>query len=85
VGEPATGVNGHELSLQELCAQLGGERRELEVARFPEPERLGDGERPVPELRLGSEQRDRKEVGCKHSQCDSDLQRRDSAPGEQDA
>jgi hypothetical protein len=45
-----------ELVEREDGAGAVGDRREIEVIDHGDPERLGDRERPVPELRLGREQ-----------------------------
>jgi hypothetical protein len=51
-------VDAGELTEREQRAAVVGDRGELEPVHVGDPERLGDGERPVPELRLRGEQLD---------------------------
>ena len=56
----------------------------LEPPHLAEPERLGDRERPVPEVGLRSEEFDCDAVPGQRAQGERRLQRRDAASGDQD-
>ena len=59
MGLTALGVDTSELAQREGRAGSGSQLGQLEVARLAERERLGNRQRAVPEVRLGSEQLDR--------------------------
>src|SRR6266540_5968257 len=57
-GDVANRVEGDDLSRRELRSGFRRELRKVEGQHLAEPKRLSDSERPVPELRLGSDQLD---------------------------
>ena len=84
LGLAAAGV--HALERAENEGRAGGrcQGSELEALRLAQLERLGDGQRPVPEVRLGPDQLDVEPLLCERIQCENGLECRHTAAGYQD-
>ena len=80
----AVGVDALERAERERRAGGGRELAELVPLRLAQLERLGDGERPVPEVRLGPEQLDVNLLLREGAERQSGLERRDASAGDDD-
>ncbi len=81
---PALGCDGGKAAGQDLGAEVGGDRGEIDVTRAGDRERLGDGHRAVAKLALGREQRDGDAIAGQRAQRHHRLERRDAAAGDHD-
>ena len=80
----AAGVDALERTESEGRAGGSGERAELVAVRLTELERLGNRERPVPEVRLRPDELDVDTLLCERAQRESGLQRCDTTTGDED-
>ena len=83
VCEVAGGIHRDELALRRRCACLRGQRIQLEAPYLAELEGLGDRQRPVPEVGLGSEQLDGDPVFGKRSQRERCLEGGNASSGDE--
>ena len=81
----AGGVDALERAERERRTCGGGERGQLVAVRLPQLERLGDRERPVPEVRLRPDELDLDTLFGERAQRQSGLQRRDASAGDDDS
>ena len=77
-------VDRGERAAHELGAELANHVRQRMVRRVAEAERLGHRQRPVHEVRLGSEQGDADAIAGQLAQRDQRLEGGDAAAGDHD-
>jgi hypothetical protein len=83
LAQPSSGVDAGQCPQREGRTGRCGELGQLELPHFAEIKRLGDGERPIPKLRLGRQHLDADTILRQRPQSQGGLDGRNATPGDQ--